>query len=70
MKKRILCMGAINIDLTMYMHRLPLAGETIVTDNFQTFPGGKGGNQAAAAATLELWCGILPSSGTMHSARS
>ena len=52
MKKRILCMGAINIDLTMYMHRLPLAGETIVTDNFQTFPGGKGGNQAAAAATL------------------
>ena len=45
-------MGAINIDLTMYMHRLPLAGETIVTDNFQTFPGGKGGNQAAAAATL------------------
>ena len=52
MKKRILCMGDINIDLTMYMHRLPLAGESIVTDNFQTFPGGKGGNQAATASKL------------------
>lgn len=52
MNKKILCMGSINIDLVMYMDRMPLAGETVVTDNFATFPGGKGGNQAAAAATL------------------
>lgn len=52
MGKKILCMGSINIDLVMYMERMPRAGETVVTDNFATFPGGKGGNQAAAAAAL------------------
>ena len=52
MNKKILCMGSINIDLVMYMEHMPLAGETVVTDNFSTFPGGKGGNQAATAAAL------------------
>jgi len=50
--KRILCMGSINIDLVMFMQELPSPGETIMTDNFQTFPGGKGGNQAVTAARL------------------
>jgi ribokinase len=52
MGKKILCMGSINIDLTMFMRHLPVPGETIVTDNFSTYPGGKGGNQSAAAAQL------------------
>lgn len=52
MGKKILCMGSINIDLVMYMERMPKPAETVVTDNFATFPGGKGGNQAAAAAAL------------------
>ncbi|MEG0049100.1 MAG: PfkB family carbohydrate kinase [Clostridia bacterium] len=52
MGTKILCMGSINIDLTMYMKRMPIVGETVITDNFATFPGGKGGNQAAVAATL------------------
>ena len=52
MGKKILCMGSVNIDLVMYMERMPRPGETVVTDNFATFPGGKGGNQAAAAAAL------------------
>jgi len=52
MIKKILCMGSINIDLVMYMSKLPTAGETVVTDNFQTFSGGKGGNQAATASLL------------------
>lgn len=50
--KRILTMGSINMDLVMFMERLPVGGETVVTDNFGTFPGGKGGNQAVAAAKL------------------
>lgn len=50
--KKILCMGSINIDLVMYMDRMPMPGETLVTDNFRKFPGGKGGNQAAAASIL------------------
>lgn len=49
---KILCMGSINIDLVMYLSKLPLPGETVVTDNFQEFPGGKGGNQASAASLL------------------
>jgi ribokinase len=52
MKKRILCMGSINIDLTMFTNELPKPGESIKTDNFQTFPGGKGGNQSATIALL------------------
>lgn len=52
MSKKILCMGSINIDLVMFMSKLPAEGETVVTDNFQTFPGGKGGNQAATASLL------------------
>ncbi|MGI5173503.1 ribokinase [Treponema sp. OMZ 840] len=52
MSKKILCMGAINIDLTMYASCIPKPGETVVTDNFSTFPGGKGGNQAATIGKL------------------
>lgn len=52
MRQKILCMGSINIDLTMFMKRMPSVGESVVTDNFATFPGGKGGNQAAVAASL------------------
>ncbi len=40
MGKKILCMGSVNIDLVMYMERMPRPGETVVTDNFATFPGG------------------------------
>ncbi len=48
----ILCMGGINMDLVMFMARMPEPGETVVTDNFNTYPGGKGGNQAVTAARL------------------
>ena len=50
--KKILCMGAINMDMVMYLSHMPVPGESVVTDNFQTFPGGKGGNQASTAAKL------------------
>ena len=45
-----LCMGSMNMDLVMVMDSLPEPGETVLTDNFSTYPGGKGGNQAVAAA--------------------
>ena len=59
MGKKVLCMGAINIDLTMYMKRMPLPAETVKTDNFATFPGGKGGNQAATAGALGAEAGFF-----------
>lgn len=52
MKNKILVIGSINYDLVVFTQRHPLPGETILGLNFQTFPGGKGANQAIAAARL------------------
>ncbi|MDR1534762.1 MAG: PfkB family carbohydrate kinase [Planctomycetota bacterium] len=49
---KVICMGGINMDLIMFVDRLPLPGETLVTDSFAEIPGGKGGNQAYAAARM------------------
>ncbi|MHB8276291.1 MAG: ribokinase [Candidatus Humimicrobiaceae bacterium] len=48
----ILCSGAINMDLVLKVYNLPKKGETIIAETFETHPGGKGGNQAVAAALL------------------
>ncbi len=42
--------GSINTDLVVYSSRLPQPGETIGGGTFGSFPGGKGANQAVAAA--------------------
>lgn len=42
--------GAINVDLVVRGARLPAAGETVVGGEFSQHQGGKGGNQAVAAA--------------------
>jgi ribokinase len=52
MTKRILVVGSINLDLVATTSKIPLAGETISGTSFHTFPGGKGANQAFAAARL------------------
>jgi ribokinase len=52
MSKPIVVVGSINLDLVVGADRLPLAGETITGNNFATFHGGKGANQAVAAAKL------------------
>ena len=48
----IIVFGSINIDLVGKTPRLPLPGETIIGSNFLTVGGGKGANQAVAAARL------------------
>ena len=48
--KKICIIGSIGYDLTTYMHQFPKAGETIVGKKFIQNPGGKGDNQAIAAA--------------------
>ena len=48
----IVVLGGINMDLIGVAARLPEPGETVVGDRFYTAPGGKGANQAVAAARL------------------
>ena len=50
--KKIAVVGSINMDITCKTERFPKAGETIFGDNLQYVPGGKGNNQAVAAARL------------------
>jgi ribokinase len=48
----VLVVGSLNVDLVMRAERLPRPGETIVGATFHMAPGGKGANQAVAAARL------------------
>jgi ribokinase len=48
----IVVVGSLNMDLVVKAPRAPEAGETIRGHDFQMIPGGKGANQAAAAAKL------------------
>lgn len=50
--KPIVVVGSINIDLVANTERIPAAGETVLGNNFQIHPGGKGANQAVAASRL------------------
>lgn len=52
MPGNIVVVGSINMDLVVRAPRHPLPGETILGSDFQTFPGGKGANQAVAAARI------------------
>jgi ribokinase len=49
---RLLVVGSINMDLVMNIEKSPIAGETILGKNYSYIPGGKGANQAVAAARL------------------
>jgi ribokinase len=46
----VIVVGGISIDLVAFADRLPAPGESILGDDFKTILGGKGSNQAVAAA--------------------
>lgn len=52
MKKTILVIGSSNTDMVIRSERIPAPGETILGGAFLMNPGGKGANQAVAAARL------------------
>ena len=49
---KIVVIGGINMDLVISAERLPEPGETVLGTSFTTYPGGKGANQAVAAASM------------------
>src|ERR1700722_2514946 len=50
--KPVLVIGSLNMDLVARCEHLPRAGQTVFGTDFFTAPGGKGANQAVAAARL------------------
>jgi ribokinase len=50
----LLVVGSVNMDLVMQLDRAPQAGETLLGWRYGYVPGGKGSNQAVAAARLGM----------------
>ena len=51
-RPRLTVVGSVNLDLVAHCERLPRVGETLTDATFARYPGGKGANQAVAAARL------------------
>jgi len=49
---RVVVVGSANADLVVTVSHRPLAGQTVLGSDLRTLPGGKGANQAVAAARL------------------
>jgi ribokinase len=56
--------GSVNVDLVVRVDRRPAAGETVLGSDLATHPGGKGANQAVAAARLGGRVAFLGRAGT------
>lgn len=52
--EKVLVLGSINIDFVSFVSRYPQPGETLVSNDFGIFQGGKGANQAIALAKLDI----------------
>ncbi len=51
-KPRIVVVGSLHMDLTVKTEKIPRIGETVLGNTYLMSPGGKGANQAVAAAKL------------------
>lgn len=60
---RIVVVGSINMDLVTQASRFVGPGETILGESFVTVPGGKGANQAVAAARLGAEVALVGATG-------
>ena len=60
---RIVVVGSINMDLVTQASRFAGPGETILGERFLTVPGGKGANQAVAAARLGAEVALVGATG-------
>ena len=70
MAARVTVVGSINMDLVVTTERLPGPGETILGSDFQRFGGGKGANQALAAAKMGASVRLIGKVGTDEAGRA
>ncbi|MEN9201594.1 MAG: ribokinase [Thermostichus sp. DG_1_6_bins_120] len=72
MSQLIRVVGSLNMDLVVQVPHQPIPGETVLGSDYITYPGGKGANQAVAAARaggqVQMW-GAIGSDGFGHSLR-
>lgn len=64
MVTRVCVVGSVNADLTFTVEALPRAGQTVLASALSTSPGGKGGNQAVAAARAGAAVQLVAALGT------
>jgi ribokinase len=64
MAARICVVGSVNADLTFKVDALPRPGQTVLASSLASTPGGKGGNQAVAAARAGASVALVAALGT------
>jgi ribokinase len=64
MSGRVIVVASVNVDLVVSVDRLPEPGETVTGGQFTRHHGGKGGNQAVAAARLGAATSFIGAIGT------
>ena len=64
MSAHVVVIASLNIDLVVVADRLPLPGETVLGGRFGTHDGGKGANQAVAAARVGARVSVIGAVGT------
>ncbi|HEY9576697.1 MAG TPA: ribokinase [Pseudobacillus sp.] len=63
---KVAVVGSSSMDLVVTSAKRPEAGETVLGDSFKTVPGGKGANQAVAAARLGAQVNMIGCVGNDH----
>ena len=64
MAARVCVVGSVNADLTFTVDALPRPGQTVLANSLLSSPGGKGGNQAVAAARAGASVQLVAALGT------
>ena len=64
MSANVVVIGSLNVDLTVVADHLPQPGETVLGGRFGTHDGGKGANQAVAAARMGVRVSMIGAVGT------
>ncbi|MDQ4035159.1 MAG: ribokinase [Chloroflexota bacterium] len=71
MSAHVVVIGSLNVDLVVVADRLPAPGETVLGGRFEVHDGGKGANQAVAAARAGARVSLIGAVGTDdHAERS